>query len=227
MLVARNEARLRELARSIETENGTGAEVVVADLSARSGIDAVRIVIEASPIDLLINNAGYGLKQGLLESKISELDDQDMVLTGAVRELSLAAVRQMRARGRGGLINVSSIAALTTMGQYAASKMSSLVFTEALAGELRGTPITVTAVLPGFIRTRFHERLGVERPGPGWIWLSVQQVVTASLRDARQGKVVSIPGASYYLAAGIARFVPRSLVRWGSAGFSLSRRDDR
>lgn len=227
MLVARNEARLRELARSIETENGTGAEVVVADLSARSGIDAVRIVIEASPIDLLINNAGYGLKQGLLESKISELDDQDMVLTGAVRELSLAAVRQMRARGRGGLINVSSIAALTTMGQYAASKMSTLVFTEALAGELRGTPITVTAVLPGFIRTRFHERLGVERPGPGWIWLSVQQVVTASLRDARQGKVVSIPGASYYLAAGIARFVPRSLVRWGSAGFSLSRRDDR
>lgn len=227
VLVARDESRLRELATSIETENGTHAEVVVADLSTRSGIDAVRTVIETSPIDLLINNAGYGLKQGLLESEMSELEDQDRVLTGAVRELSLAAVKEMRARGRGGLINVSSMAALTTMGQYAASKMSTMVLTEALAGELRGTPVTVTVVLPGFIRTRFHERLGVERPGPGWIWLSVQQVVAASLRDARRGKVVSIPGVSYGLAARIARFVPRSLVRWGSAGFSLSRRDDR
>lgn len=226
VLVARDERRLRELATSIETENGTVAEVVVADLSTRTGIDAVRTVIETSPVDLLINNAGYGLKQGLLESEMSELHDQDMVLTGAVRELSLAAVKEMRTRGRGGLINVSSMAALTTMGQYAASKMSTLVFTEALAGELRGTPVTVTAVLPGFIRTEFHERLGVERPGPGWIWLSVQQVVTASLRDARRGKVVSIPGVSYGLAARIARFVPRPLVRWGSAGFSLSRRDD-
>ena len=226
VLVARDEARLRELARSIGTEHGTLAEVVVADLSTRSGIDVVRTVIETSRIDLLINNAGYGLKQGLLESEVSELESQDMVLAGAVRELSLAAVKQMRSRGRGGLINVSSMAALTTMGQYAASKMSTLVFTEALAGELRGTPVTVTAVLPGFIRTRFHERLGVERPGPGWIWLSVHEVVAASLRDARRGKVISIPGASYWAAARIARFVPRSLVRWGSTGFSLSRRDE-
>lgn len=225
VLVARDEARLQELARSIETEHGTLAEVVVADLSTRSGIDVVRTVIETSRVDLLINNAGYGLKQSLLESEVSDLVDQDMVLTGAVRELSLAAVKQMRNRGRGGLINVSSMAALTTMGQYAASKMSTLVFTEALAGELRGSPVTVTAVLPGFIRTRFHERLGVERPGPGWIWLSVAQVVAASLRDARGGKVVSIPGVSYRMAARIARFAPRPLVRWGSNGFSLNRRD--
>ncbi|MDN5588492.1 MAG: SDR family NAD(P)-dependent oxidoreductase [Brevibacterium sp.] len=226
VLVARDEVSLRELATSIGTEHGTLAEVVVADLSTRSGVDVVRTVIETSRIDLLINNAGYGLRRGLLESEVFELEDQDVVLAGAVRELSLAAVKQMRSRGRGGLINVSSMAALTTMGQYAASKMSTLVFTEALAGELRGAPVTVTAVLPGFIRTRFHERLGVERPGPGWIWLSVHQVVAASLRDARRGKVISIPGASYRVAARIARFVPRSLVRWGSTGFSLSRRDE-
>lgn len=226
VLVARDEGRLREVARSIEAENGTHAEVVVADLSTRSGIAEVRTVIETSRIDLLINNAGYGLRQSLLESEIEELEGQDRVLTGAVRELSLAAVRQMRARGRGGLINVSSMAALTTMGQYAASKMSTLVFTEALAGELRGTSVTVTAVLPGFIRTRFHERLGVERPGPDRIWLTAQHVVAASLRDARRGAVVSIPGLGYGLAAQISRFIPRSLVRLGSMRFSLSRRDD-
>lgn len=226
LLVARNEPRLTELASRIESEHGKRAEVVVADLSTRSGIDAVVAIIVKSRVDLLINNAGYGLKRGLLDSELSELEDQDMVLTGAVRELSLAAAKQMWARGRGGLINVSSMAALTTMGQYAASKMSTLIFTEALAGELRESPVTVTAVLPGFIRTRFHDRLGVDRPGPGWIWLSVEQVVAASLRDARRGMVVSVPGASYAMAARIAPFVPRGLVRWASNGFSLTRRDE-
>lgn len=226
VLVARNEPRLTELAAHVEAEHGIRAEVVVADLSTRSGIDVVRTIIEASRIDLLINNAGYGLKQGLLNSELSALEDQDLVLTGAVRELSLVAVKAMRERGRGGLINISSMAALTTMGQYAASKMSTLLFTEALASELRASPVTVTAVLPGFIRTRFHERLGVDRPGPGWIWLSVEQVVAATLRDARRGKVVSIPGASYAVAARIAPFVPRGLVRWASNGFSLTRRDE-
>lgn len=226
VLVARNKLRLAESAARIEAEHRIRAEVVVADLSTRVGIDVVRTIIEEGQVDLLINNAGYGLKQGLLDSELSELEDQDMVLAGAVRELSLVAAKCMRVRGRGGLINVSSMAALSTMGQYAASKMSTLVFTEALAGELRGSPVTVTAVLPGFIRTRFHERLGVDRPGPGWIWLSVEQVVAASLRDARRGRVVSIPGASYAAAARIAPFVPRGLVRWASSGFSLTRRDE-
>ena len=94
-------------------------------------------VIRTSRVDLLINNAGYGLREGLLDSDLAVVADQDMVLTGAVRELSLIAAKAMRARGRGGIINVSSLAALTTMGQYAASNMSTLVFTEALAGELR------------------------------------------------------------------------------------------
>lgn len=226
VLVARDEARLQELAGRLERDSEIRAEVVVADLATRSGIEAVGDVIRTSRVDLLINNAGYGLREGLLDSDLAVIADQDMVLTGAVRELSLIAAKAMRARGRGGIINVSSLAALTTMGQYAASKMSTLVFTEALAGELRGSPVTVTAVLPGFVRTRFHERLRVERPGPGWIWLSVRQVVVTSLRDARNGRVVSIPGATYRAAALIARFVPRGLVRWGSAGFSLARRDE-
>lgn len=226
VLVARDEDRLAQLAQRIEADHGTRAEVVVADLATRAGIAAVRDVIETGPVDVLINNAGYGLKGGLLESTPEELADQDMVLTGAVRELSLSAAKLMKSRGRGGIINVSSMAAWTTMGQYAASKASTIIFTEALAGELRDSPVTVTAVLPGFVRTRFHERLGVERPGPGWIWLSVRQVVEASLRDARRGRIVSIPGASYGLAAALAPFVPRSLVRWGSSGFSLSRRNE-
>lgn len=224
VLVARNETRLLESADRFEIDHGIRAEVVVADLSRRTGIDAVLAVIETERIDVLINNAGYGLREGLLDSEATALEDQDRVLTGAVRELSLAAARRMRERGRGGILNVSSMAAVTTMGQYAASKASTLIFTEALAGELRSTEVTVTAVLPGFIRTRFHDRLGVDRPGLGWIWLSVEQVVRQSLRDARRGKVVSVPGFGYAWAARVVPFIPRSLIRWGSSGFSFARR---
>ncbi|WP_209324208.1 SDR family NAD(P)-dependent oxidoreductase [Brevibacterium renqingii] len=227
VLVARDERRLRELAEQLHASHGTRAEVVAADLSAREGIDAVLGVIDTDRIDVLINNAGYGLRESLLETDIAELNDQDQVLTGTVRELSLAAAKRMDARGRGGIVNVSSLAAVTTMGQYAASKASTLVFTEALAGELRGSPVTVTAVLPGFVRTEFHDRLGVERPGPRWIWLSIDQVVSESLRDARAGKVVSVPGCFYSLAALVAPLVPRPFMRWGSSGFSFARRRGR
>lgn len=227
VLVARDERRLRELSDQLGAAHAITAEVVAADLARRDGIDAVAEVIDTQQIDVLINNAGYGLRGSLLESDITALNDQDQVLTGAVRELSLLAARRMRARGRGGIVTVSSLAAVTTMGQYAASKASTLVFTEALAGELRNSPVTVTAVLPGFIRTEFHERLGVARPGPGLLWLSVDQVVRESLRDARAVKVVSVPGRGYRLAGLVAPLVPRPLMRWGSNGFAFARRDGR
>lgn len=226
VLVARNEERLRALSQRLEAEHGIVAEVVRADLSVPEDVRALGDLIASRRIDVLVSNAGYGLSEGLLDSEPEALAAQDMVLAAAVRELSLAAAQGMRERGRGGIITVSSLAALTTMGQYAASKAAALVFTEALAAELRKTPVTVTAVLPGFIRTEFHDRLGVERPGPDWIWLSVSQVVRESLRDARRGRVVSIPGAHYRAMAGLARVVPRALVRRASAAFALDRKRD-
>ena len=224
VLVARSEPCLEELSAQLSSAHDIVAEVAAADLTTRTGIDAVAAVIADQRIDVLINNAGYGLRSSLLNTDLADLNDLDQVLSGAVRELSLLAARRMKARGRGGIVTVSSLAAVTTMGQYAASKASAAVFTEALAGELRDTPVTVTAVLPGFIRTEFHDRLGVDRAGPGFIWLSVDQVVRESLRDARAGKVVSVPGHGYRLAALAAPLVPRPLMRWGSSGFAFSRR---
>jgi len=227
VLVARSAERLQTVAAEAESAHGIRAEVVPADLSRPEDIGRLVDLISAQRIDVLVNNAGYGLLEGLLDSDPAEVAALDMVLSTAVRELSLAAAVGMRARGRGGILTVSSLAALTTMGQYAASKASSLVFTEALAGELRDTPVTVTAVLPGFVLTEFHERLGARRPGPRWIWLSIDDVVRTSLRDARRGRVVSIPGAHYALAARFARLVPRGLIRRGSAGFAFDRQHDR
>ncbi|EKU46669.1 MULTISPECIES: SDR family NAD(P)-dependent oxidoreductase [Brevibacterium] len=227
VLVARSAERLRQVAGEAESEFGIRAEVVPADLSNPEDIGRLVDLIGTRRIDVLINNAGYGLLEGLLDSDPADVAALDTVLQAAVRDLSLAAAAGMRERGRGGIITVSSLAALTTMGQYAASKASSLVFTEALAGELRDTPVTVTAVLPGFVHTEFHERLGARRPGPGWIWLSVDDVVRTSLRDARRGRVVSVPGAQYRLAAGLARFLPRGLIRRGSAGFAFDRQHGR
>src|SRR5699024_9447001 len=223
VLVARDETRLRELAERLRTTRDTRVEVVAADLSTPDGIDAIRQVIDSESVDVLINNAGYGLRGRLLETDIAELNDQDRVLTGAVRELSLAAARGMDARGRGGIVNVSSLAAVPAMGQYAAAKASTPVFTEALARRLRGSPVRVTAVLAGYVRPAIHDRLGVDRPGPAGIWLSVDQVVEQSLRDARAGRVVSVPGRMYSLVALAAPLVPRPLMRWGSSGFSFAR----
>ncbi|RBP66997.1 hypothetical protein DFO66_10250 [Brevibacterium sanguinis] len=223
VLVGRDRTRLTGLSHDLESEFGIRAEAVPADLSTDDGIQAVRSVIADSRVDVLINNAGHGLRHGLLDSAPEEVERLDRVLSGAVRVLSLAAAQEMRRRGRGGILTVSSLAALTTMGQYAASKAAALVFTEALADELRDTPVTVTAVLPGFIRTEFHARLGVERPGPDWIWLDVGQVVTTSLADARRGRTVSIPGRQYRVAACLSHVMPRGLVRWGSRRFSFER----
>src|SRR5699024_12393557 len=92
-LFARDESRRRELAERPRTTRDTRVEVVAADLSTPDGIDAIRQVIDSETVDVLINNAGYGLRGRLLETDIAELNDQDRVLTGAVRELSLAAAR--------------------------------------------------------------------------------------------------------------------------------------
>lgn len=224
VLVARHEERLAEVAMRLETDHGIRAEACAADLTTPEGIDGVCSVIGSSQIDLLINNAGYGLKGGLLKTDLRLLEAQDVVLSGAVRELSLAAAKRMQSRGRGGIVNISSMAALTTMGQYAASKAATMVFTEALAGELADSPITVTVVLPGFVRTEFHQRLGVRRAGPGWIWLDAERVVATSLKDARAGKVVSIPGWQYSAASLCLPFIPRPLIRRASRGFSFRRR---
>lgn len=224
VVVARTERTLEETKSILAGEYGVSVETVIADLSNRDDVGAVAERIARGDLDVLVNNAGYGVHGAFLDSDVDVLEAQNDILTGTVMVLSHAAGRAMRSRGNGMIINVSSVAGYTTMGLYAAAKSWTTVFSEALATELRGTGVSVTAVLPGFVHSDFHRRARLDM---SWLpkagWLSADYVAGRGLSDARAGRIVSIPGSLYAVAARVARLAPRPLIRGISGGFSRRR----
>jgi short-subunit dehydrogenase len=130
----------------------------------------------------------------------------------------------MRARGSGTILNVSSTAGFITLGAYSAIKAWVTTFTESLSVELRGSGIQVTALCPGWVRTEFHDRAGIDASGiPGFMWLDADELVAACLRDVDRGRVLSIPTARYRSVIWMLRHVPRGVVRSVSAKISSAR----
>jgi hypothetical protein len=215
VLVSRDAAALGRVASEVEA-CGVEAEVLVADLSRRSDVARVarRLVEAKRPVDLLVNNAGYALRNGFLESSEADLDDMLEVMVRAVMILSRASATAMTTRGGGTIINVSSIAAILATGTYSAHKAWVSAFTEGLACELRGTGVTATVVCPGLVRTQFHQRAALDFAGyPSAFWLDSRTVVRATLRAARRGRVIVTPTVRYGLAMSIARILPRRWIR--------------
>lgn len=215
VLVARNGARLGESAAELRERFGVGVEVLQADLATDDGIGAVESRLRDDglpPVDVLVNNAGFGNRGHFLEAPMA---DELRMLTlhcEAVLRLTAAAAEGMRRRGRGSVINVASVAAFMPRGTYAASKAWVVRFTEGAALDLRGSGIRFLALCPGFVRTEFHRRAGMDTDRlPGWAWLDADKVVAAGLRDLARGRVVSVPDARYKAAVGLARHVPSRL----------------
>jgi hypothetical protein len=218
VLVARDEARLASTARTLG-QHGVEVETLPADLSTVAGCDrvAARIVSMSDPVDTLVNNAGIGMYRAFggvgldVEERMLDLNVR------AVLRLTHAAVRVMTGRGAGQIINVSSVAGFVPRGgnvTYSASKAWVTMFSEALALQLAGTGVRVTAVCPGFTRTEFHERAETDMSKvPDWMWLDPPEVVAQGLADARRGKPVSVPSARYKVLTGAARYTPRPLLR--------------
>ena len=216
VLVSRDEERLQTVAEQIRDVHEVEIEVLPADLSDRPRLDkvATRLTDPVAPVDLLVNNAGYGLRGGFLEVGIADHEKQLDTLMRAVLVLSHAASCSMVQRRRGAIINVSSLAGYTTAGPYAASKSWVTVFTESLAMELQGTGVTATALLPGFVQTEFHERAAMNMEGlPRVTWLKAPFVVEQALKDAAKGTVLSIPSVKYRTAGEVSRIAPRPVVR--------------
>jgi uncharacterized protein len=224
VLVSRDEERLERLAQQLRAAAGVQAEVLVADLSDRGDVERVaeRLRDAARPVGLLVNNAGHGIGQRFVDGDLTEHEDALEVMVRAVLVLTHAAVGPMVERGRGAVLNVSSVAALTATGAYSAHKAWVRTFTESLAVELKGTGVTATALCPGLVHTEFHERAGLERDGfPEIAWLDAESVVLAALADVRRGAVISTPSLRYSLVSEVARLLPRSAVRALSAGNRL------
>lgn len=215
VLVARDAKRLHEQATELHDRHGIEAEVLTADLSRDDGIEAVerRLADRKSAVDLLVNNAGFGNKGRFLEVSMADELTMLKVHCEAVLRLTSAAAGAMRERGRGGVVNVASVAAFVPRGTYGASKAWVVQFTQGAARDLAGSGVRLMALCPGFVRTEFHERAGMGTDNiPGWMWLDADKLVSTALSDLARGKTLSIPDPRYKVLMGVVKLAPRGLL---------------
>lgn len=218
VIVARNAEKLELLATQLRQVAGTDVEVLPADLAQPEELANVCVRLGAyegdKPVGLLVNNAGFALGKPFLDNEL----DQELygleVMVRAVMATCYYGANAMRARGRGAIINVSSVAAETGMGTYSAHKAWVRAFSEGLAEELRDSGVTVTALTPGLVRTEFHDNTGIEEGSvPSFAWGDPQKVVEEALAAVRRGDVLYTPGTFYKVVNGVSRMAPRSVVR--------------
>ena len=214
VLVARDLPRLHERAKSLETTFGIETKVIQADLATDAGCKTIEDFITNNQIDVLINNAGFGLNKAFT---MSQLDAEQQMLDVLVRtpmRLMHVALPAMKERNKGVIINVSSVAGWIAGGTYSAAKSYLTVLSESLHTELAPTNVKVSALCPGFTRTEFHQRGGMSMKGlPAFMWLDSEKLVATAWKDAVDGKAVSVPGWQYQLLTFLMRNIPRSLLR--------------
>jgi uncharacterized protein len=204
VLVARSLDRLHEVAANITAETGVACQVVPADLSTDEGIEATALA--ATGIEVLVANAGITRAARIGQASAQEVDALMLLLAGGVIRLIERAAPQMRMRGSGRIIVVSSIAALIPMPKsavYAAAKASVTSYAVSAHHELRNDGVRVVVVNPGYVHTDLHRASGLEhleRRIPRWLWIEPEDVVRSALRGLARGQASVVPGAVYRMA---------------------------
>ncbi|WP_088289025.1 SDR family oxidoreductase [Kineosporia sp. A_224] len=214
VLVARDAVRLGEVKEQLRAAHGVEVEVISADLTDRAQLERVadRVRDAARPVDVLVNNAGFGPKQRIHEGDVDVEERLVAIMVTAVLVLTHAALPGMVARGRGTVVTVSSVAGFMPGGTYSAAKAWATTFTASVAAQTAGTGVRAVALCPGFVRTEFHQRAGLTMTSmPSWAWLDADALVDACLRDVAKGKVVSVPSVRYKAAVLALRHMPLAL----------------
>jgi len=204
IIVARRVGLLEALAKILKTKYGTPVEVMQADLAEIDQLRAVeQRIAHDSPLDLLVNNAGFGAYRAFVELDPNKADELIRLQVTAVTRLTRAALPGMISRHVGSIINVSSRFAfsgsfsapsLPKRAVYAATKAYVNTFTQILHNELVGTGVKVQALCPGVVRTEFHERMGMDLSRiPAAMMMKPDDVVEASLAGLKLGEVICIP----------------------------------
>ncbi|MSO79277.1 MAG: SDR family oxidoreductase [Acidimicrobiia bacterium] len=220
VVVARNEQRLDELATTLRDEHGATVEVLPADLETSDGVAKVeaRLAASAGPVELLVNNAGFGTNGSFHTLPVDgEVAEINLNVVALVR-LTHAALGPMVGRGHGGVINVSSVGAYQPTpysATYAATKAFVSSFTNAIHEELDGTGVKAMVLAPGFTHTEFHVRAKIENNDsmPGFVWQTPEEVVTSALKAYDKGRAVCIPGALNNVAAAFSGSMPAGVTR--------------
>lgn len=226
VLVARDRERLATTAEQLTTTYGVRVEVLAADLADRAQLALVetRVASVEAPIDLVVNNAGFGLKKRFGANTVDEETQMLDVLVTAVLRISHAALGAMRERylatggpsggRRGGIINVSSVAAFLPRGTYSAAKAWVNSFSQWAHQEYADQGVHVMALCPGFTRTEFHDRMGVGRDSaPSFMWLDVDDLVAGAVQDFAKGRTISIPSRRYKAVVTFTRLVPAPVLQ--------------
>lgn len=216
VLVGRDAGALEAVAEEVRAR-GHSAEVLRADLldpTERARVEA-RLGDAQHPIDLLVNNAGFGLSLAFEENDIEDEVRHLALHVEVPMRLAHAVLPGMLARGHGRIVNVASVAGFLPRGTYGAVKRWLIDFSRWGNVRYRRRGVTVTAVCPGFVHTNFHERLGLP-PGqegvPSGMWLHARGIVAEALRDSARGRSVSIPSVRYKALVALSRVLPDALV---------------
>jgi short-subunit dehydrogenase len=214
--IARRRDRLEALADELD-----GVEVLVADLLTADGQEraSARITDSDRPVDLVVNNAGFGTNGTFHELDADRLADEIELNVAALTFLSHAALSVMVPRRRGWLLNVSSIAGFQSaprLAVYAATKAYVTSLTESLHEEVRDAGVHVTALCPGLTKTEFQRVSNTQQYAdrfPDLAWTSPQLVATTGLQDVVAGRALSVPGVQYKALVAAANVTPRWLRR--------------
>jgi short-subunit dehydrogenase len=226
VLVARDEARLKELATELTRLHGVACEVLAADLTEPAELALVEQRFADGPVEVLVNNAGFGQKKPFWANPIEVEEKQLDLLVRVVFRLTHAAILPMIERGSGAVINVSSVAGFFQRGSYSAHKAWVTSFSAGLAIELHAKGVAVMALCPGFVHTEFHDRMGMDKSIiPSFLWLDATELVDAAWSDLMAGKAISIPTWRYKFLVAVGRYTPRTLItRFSTTGLDGRRR---
>lgn len=215
VLTARRVDPLQELAEHLRAECGVNVEVLPADLLNPDDLERLvaRLQQDEAPVEILVNNAGFGLGSSFDAATAQQHLAQVDVLAKVPLLLMHTAITTMLPRGRGRIINVASVAAFTPGGTYSAVKRFLVSISESANLQYAPRGITVTAVCPGLTRSEFHDAMGQVAPSlPGFLWLTPQRVVADATAASHRGKALCVPSVPYKVAVGLTKVLPRAAV---------------
>jgi short-subunit dehydrogenase len=223
VITARDTARLKALATELQDRNGVAVQVLTADLAKRPGVAkvAARLAQPADgqePIDLLVNNAGFGSTGVFWQLPVDTEEAEVLVNVVAPLRLAHAALGPMVERGSGTVLNVSSIAgeqSVPNNATYGGTKAFVTTWSQSLHEEAKPHGVAVTALLPGFTRTEFQDRAGYDdgRKLPSFAWMEADEVVAEALAGAEAGRAVIVPGLGNKVVTAASSVVPRGVKR--------------